>query len=69
MQPRHRLFLADGRSEVNGLGASINLLVRWGAVATGVVGCAVERFAARSWTEGVSARGKGVTPFTMEDVR
>lgn len=59
------LLLAKRKSEVDWLGAAINLLVSRGAVAGRVVGGAVEDLAAGAWAQGVAVRREGVAPLAM----
>lgn len=59
-------LLADVGSQVHGLRAAIDDLVRRGAVAVGIVGRAVKHLAASTGGEAVVGASEGVAPFSAQ---
>lgn len=59
-------LLADVSSQVHGLRAAIDDLVRRGAVAVGIVGLAVKHLAASTGGEAVVGASEGVAPFRAQ---
>lgn len=59
-------LLTQVRSQVDWLGAPIDLFVSWGTVAGGIIRRAVEDFTAIPRTERVWIRCEGVAPFCAQ---
>jgi hypothetical protein len=76
LQPNHHtsyttaklvdLFGAQGESQIHGLRAAVDLLSTGSAVASSIVGSAVEDFAASTRAQSVLVASKGVAPLGAE---
>lgn len=60
------LFGAESEGQVHGLGAAIDLLGIGPAVASSVVGAAVEDLAAGTGAQGVLVAGEGIAPLAAQ---